>query len=114
MARFAVGVSPAIDFLHFSASEVSSLIRIGLRIAFVIALSARLGSGQTDPNAGILPFSTQAHGVDLATSQVSFVVPIRSKVGSPPFIYVLIGNSHAFNYGAQWGVTYGAAYSGGL
>lgn len=78
MARFAVGLSLVSLFL----------------CAFSLA--------QSDPAAGVLPFSTQIGGpidsIDLATSNISLQIPVRSKAGKIPFNYRLAGNSHAYLY----------------
>jgi hypothetical protein len=83
---------------------------------FVIALVLMLWcfsialSGQIDPASGILPFSTQAgslnESIDIATGNILFNIPIRSKVGTPPFVYSLMMNSHIFNNVGSWWVTY--------
>ena len=70
----------------------SSLFAILALFAFAPSQSA----AQTDPNAGILPFSTQEHGVDLATGAVNLSVPIQSKVGKIPFSFSLYENSGIF------------------
>src|SRR5579863_866792 len=53
---------------------------------------------QSDPAAGIQPFSTQVGGpydsIDLATSNIALNIPLRSKIGKIPFNYNLAGNSH--------------------
>jgi hypothetical protein len=60
-----------------------------------------LGSGlsQTDPAAGINPFSTQVSGpidsVDIATGNIMIKIPVRTKSGAIPFSFVLVSNSHA-------------------
>jgi YD repeat-containing protein len=66
---------------------------------------------QTDPAAGIQPFSTNRFGVDLATSNINVEIPVRDKLGFP---YSLVQNSHAYAYEytvsgqsfASWGINY--------
>jgi hypothetical protein len=57
---------------------------------------------QTDPAAGIKPFSTQISGqydsIDLATSNITFDIPVRSKNEKIPFSYGLVGSSHAYTW----------------
>jgi len=66
---------------------------------------------QSDPAAGILPFSTQVGGpydsIDLATSNISLQMPVRSKAGKLSFSYSLAGNSHAWvsSYGTMEGTS---------
>jgi hypothetical protein len=54
---------------------------------------------QTDPAAGIPPFSTQVGGtydlVNPATGNILLTIPVRSKIGKTPFSIKLVGNSHA-------------------
>jgi len=57
---------------------------------------------QTDLYAGAVPFSTQEHGVDLATGNVSFSMPVRKKAGKLPFSMSLRGNFGVYLSGAQW------------
>jgi hypothetical protein len=76
----------------------------------LLLLSTFLGVGwsQSDPDAGILPFSTQAGGpldsIDLATSSITFMIPLRSKVGKIPVVLRLVDGSHAY-IGSSWGTT---------
>jgi RHS repeat-associated protein len=61
-----------------------------------------LGTGwsQSDPSAGIIPFSTQAPGlyesVDLASSNINVQIQVRNKIGKLPFSYKLVGNYGAY------------------
>ena len=76
----------------------SSLFAILALFAFVPSQIA----AQSDPAAGILPFSTHVGGpidsVDLATGSILFKIPVRSKVGAIPFNYPIEGNNHAYNW----------------
>jgi hypothetical protein len=77
--------------LSFAVYQLRSLLttRKGLTVNLQLAvLAALIGLGQTasaqapvDPLAGILPFSTQNLGVDLASSQVHQQILIRGKNG---------------------------------
>lgn len=62
------------------------MARLAVRLSLVVCLCfAAFTSAQTDPAAGILPFSTQVGGpidsIDLATSNITLQIPIRSKAG---------------------------------
>jgi hypothetical protein len=51
-------------------------------VSFFICLSiffSSTGLAQTNPTAGIQPFSTNQFGIDLATSNINLSIPIRSK-----------------------------------
>ena len=58
------------------------------------------GTAQTDPAAGILPFSTHVGGtydsIDLATSAILIDIPVRAKVGKIPLNFSLVANNHIF------------------
>jgi len=94
--------------LSFAVYQLRSLLttRKGLTVNLQLAVVAALsGLGQTasaqapvDPLAGILPFSTQNLGVDLASSQVHQQILIRGKNGLAPFAYNLIGNWRIYKY----------------
>ena len=77
MARFGVGFSLVLAFVSFSVA-------------------------QSDPAAGLIPFSTHAGGqvdsLDLATGNVTITIPIRDKIGKVPFSFSLVGNSHHYTY----------------
>jgi hypothetical protein len=72
-----------------------------LPVAFVICVLTT-ALGQTDPVAGMMPFSTRAgsgfDSVDLATSNILLSLPVRTKNQKIPFSFALYGNSHAFTY----------------
>jgi hypothetical protein len=76
----------------------SSLFAILVLFAFVPSQIA----AQSDPAAGILPFSTHVSGpidsVDLATSSILINIPVRSKVGAIPFKYAVVSNNHVYTY----------------
>jgi RHS repeat-associated protein len=67
--------------------------------AIVLTLSQRSQS-QTDPNAGILPFSTHLGGqydsVDTYSGNVTLTIPLMSKTGKIPFYFNLLGNFRTF------------------
>ncbi len=76
----------------------SSLFAILVLFAFVPSQIA----AQSDPAAGILPFSTHVSGpidsVELATSSIHVTIPVRSKAGQIPFKYAVVSNNHAYTY----------------
>lgn len=76
----------------------SSLFAILVLFAFVPSQIA----AQSDPAAGILPFSTHVSGlvdsVDLATSSILIKISVRSKAGAIPFNYAIVSNSHVYVY----------------
>lgn len=78
---------------------------------FLLSLFSGIGWSQTNPNAGILPFSTQAGGpfdsIDLATSSITFMLPVRSKVGKIPFSFKFVFNSGAYMERSAWGTVPG-------
>jgi len=87
-----------------SLASVSSSrrARIAARNIGLFVLSATFliaaASAQTDPAGGILPFSTHVGGqydsIDLASSNVTLNIPVRSKAGKIPFTFSLVANSH--------------------
>jgi RHS repeat-associated protein len=92
------------------------VIRIQFVLVIVLLFGVReTGIAQTDPNAGILPFSVQLGGpydfVNPATSAITIIVPVRSKSGKIPFSFSLAANSHAFltitSHGIYWAVDKG-------
>ncbi len=76
----------------------SSLFAILALFAFIPSQIA----AQTDPAAGILPFSTHVNGpvdsVDLATSNILIKIPVRSKAGAIPFAYAVVSNNHVYTW----------------
>jgi RHS repeat-associated protein len=76
------------------------MARFAVGSFFVCLFLSAFSLAQTDPAAGILPFSTQVGGpidsVDLATGSITLQIPIRSKAGKVPFSFDLVGGSHAF------------------
>ena len=64
-----------------------------------------VAASQVDPAAGILPFSTQQFGVDLATGALHVSIPIRTKIGKIPFSYSLEGNFDIFRWALSTGGT---------
>ncbi len=81
---------------------------------------------QSDPSAGIQPFSTQVNdqydSIDLASSNIYLSIPILQKNGKFPFSYQLVGNFHVypvFNNEDFWAVSAGVnsvskGWGGGL
>jgi RHS repeat-associated protein len=71
-------------------------------VAALCLFSGASAIAQTDPAAGIFPFSTQAPGIldsiDLSTSNINVQIPVRNKLGKIPFSYKLLMNSHAYGY----------------
>lgn len=72
----------------------------------VILLSLQISMAQSDPTAGVTPFSTQLGGVydvvDAATSRVLVTIPVRDKDGKMPFPFKLVGNYHAYSPAKSW------------
>jgi hypothetical protein len=69
----------------------------------LVILVVSCASAQTpDPVVGNLPFASQAGGqydsVDLATSNISVSIPVRSKNEKIPFSFALYGNTHAYSW----------------
>jgi hypothetical protein len=62
--------------------------------------TSQLIYGQTDPNAGILPFSTHLFGqydtFDPSSGNIMLTIPIVNKTGKMPFVFNLIGNFRAW------------------
>ncbi len=59
-------------------------------------LLCTLSFAQYDANQGILPFSTRAFGVDLATGSLNLSIPMRNKAGKVPFSFSFEGNFHSW------------------
>jgi len=69
--------------------------------------TSQLIYGQTDPNAGILPFSTHLFGqydtFDPSSGNIMLTIPIVNKTGKMPFVFNLIGNFRAWRgAGGSW------------
>jgi RHS repeat-associated protein len=78
-----------------------SLICIVLGMAFILAFSHPAAMCQGLP--GVLPFSTNEYGVDLATGNVNIAFPLRSKSGKIPFWSKVVGTSGmAVSSNFQW------------
>src|ERR1700678_341445 len=101
----------------FRQEEAQMIFKVFSSLFLSLAIPISL-IAQTDPAAGILPFSTQAVGiyesVDLATSNINLTIPIRQKTGKIPLSFTLGGNSHAYIYQpaieyspTAWGVNSG-------
>jgi len=77
------------------------MARYAIGLAVLLLATSCCSLAQTyDLAAGVLPFSTAAGGpydrVDLATSDILVQIPVRNKVGKIPFVFGLVGNSHAY------------------
>jgi RHS repeat-associated protein len=94
--------------VHFLRLVPSALLLLGRKkaallgsffpCAFILSCLVGVAASQVDPAAGVLPFSTQQLGVDLATGTVHVSIPVRSKVGKIPFSFSLEGNFDIFKY----------------
>lgn len=79
----------------------------------ILLLVTGQARAQTDPNGGIVPFSTHEFGIDLATGNITTTIPVRNKTGKIPFSYAIVSSSHAFivpgtsTYATAWKVTTG-------
>lgn len=71
-----------------------------LLLVAIIWATSPLIYAQTDPNAGILPFSTHVSGqydtFDPSSGNIMLTIPVLSKTGKVPFGFNLIGNFHAY------------------
>jgi RHS repeat-associated protein len=85
-------------------------VRFLLCFSLFSALAA-LAFAQSDPAAGIIPFSTQIasgyESVDMASSNILVTIPIRNKPGKIPFSYGLTMNSHAYAASGGWAISTG-------
>lgn len=72
------------------------------RPMLLLLLISATGIAQTDPNAGILPFSTQTFGVDLARGSVTLSVPLRSKLGKIPLSTSMQNTFSIWNNSSHW------------
>jgi hypothetical protein len=97
------------------------MARFAVVLSLTLLVSAFVFAQDPDPASGILPFSTQAAGtydsVDLATGNINVNIPVRSKAGTTPFVFSLVGNSHAYIDGTAWAVSSrigGTPFSGDL
>jgi len=100
MARF-FGCPTASNPHPFLLALSRGLKAVSLTIVLpLVSLGTATAQTQTDPAAGVVPFSTRAgsayDSVDPATSNVMVTIPVRSKIGKIPFSFNLIGNSHAY------------------
>jgi RHS repeat-associated protein len=59
----------------------------------LVVLCETAGHAQNPPQPGVVPFSTNSFGVDLASSTVNIAIPLRTKVGKIPFQAWLVGTS---------------------
>jgi hypothetical protein len=103
LARFMVVVSLVRDFSLFTFGRKGGFqaLRLAARnVGVAIFALLTVAVAQSDPAAGIQPFSTQVGGpidsVDLASSNILIKIPVRSKAGAMPFSFALISNSHAY------------------
>jgi len=69
-------------------------------VLLLLLVLVGIGVAQSDPAAGIIPFSTRVGGVydsvDLATGNIVVKIPIINKTGKLPFSYSLVANSHVY------------------
>lgn len=84
-----------------AGSLQSSNSRNGSLICVLLAALTCVAVAQ-DPNAGIMPYSTQAQGkidfIDLATGSVFIKIPVRSKIREIPLDVSLFAQSRAYIY----------------
>ena len=66
-------------------------MRALLLVLLITCIHASIAGGQSLP--GILPFSTNDNGVDLATGNVNFAFPLRAKMGKIPYTSKIVGTS---------------------
>ena len=97
MIRFAASSLPSSAFTNrFSDTKI-----VTITLFLLFNLIGRAAS-QTDPAAGIKPFSSQIGGpydsVDLATGSIMLDIPVRRKNEKIPFSYGLLGSTHAYTY----------------
>ena len=103
MARFAAlslsSAGSSVVDQRFRKSISSAIVRL-CAWSLAILLVAGSARAQSDPAAGILPFSTHAGGqfdsIDLATGNIMLNIPVRSKTGKVPASFNLIGNFHEY------------------
>jgi RHS repeat-associated protein len=80
--------------------SLSVLRFFSLSILVPLTLTA-VSLGQTDPSAGILPFSVNTGGqydsLNPATGNVMFTIPVISKAGKAPFSFNLVQNFHIYS-----------------
>ncbi len=69
----------------------SSLLCAMVTLFSLLIPAHRVATSQSLP--GVLPFSTNDFGVDLATGNVNMAFPLRSKVGKIPFWSKIVGTS---------------------
>lgn len=69
-------------------------------VTCVALLFTSIAFSQTDPVAGVQPFSPQLGGpydfVNPSTGNIVLIIPVRDKTGKTPFSVKLVDNSHAF------------------
>jgi hypothetical protein len=110
MARFAVGLSSRLSRSILnpvtmrtpSAGVRSRYTRVWFGGSLLLFCLIGAGRAQNGPSLGVLPFSTNQFGVDLATTNVNIAVPLRSKIGKIPFLSQIVGTSGAFPSGGKW------------
>src|SRR5580692_2565676 len=72
------------------------MARFTVGLSLCVLLAAPIGMAQVNPEYGVLPFSTNRFGVDLATGFVNISFPMRSKAGKIPFSSGMAGTSSAW------------------
>jgi len=98
MARFRVLGLLSLIVFYKSRSLLVGAKAVVLTVLLLVSL--RTQWSQTDPSAGIIPFSVRARGVyesvDLATRNINRQIPILNKPGTIPFPYKLLANYGAY------------------
>jgi hypothetical protein len=111
MARFVTGSSYLLctprHRLNWETTCIRSLTcqileAFGLFL-LLVTVTPSLAQGPLNPNAGILLWSTNDFGINLATSGINIDIPLRSKVGAIPFSSRLFGTSQAYESTAGGG-----------
>jgi RHS repeat-associated protein len=79
-----------------------------LGLLLLLTVSRSIAQAPPNPNAGILMWSTNDFGIDLARSGINVNIPLRSKIGAIPFSSRLFGTSQAFEFtvGSGTGIVY--------
>jgi RHS repeat-associated protein len=113
MARFAIAVGLSDSLLctrrrglkQESTGKITGLTFqiLGAFGLFLLLTVSRSIAQAPNPNAGILMWSTNDFGINLATSGINIDIPLRSKVGAIPFSSRLFGTSQAYESTAGGG-----------
>lgn len=86
------------------------------RLGLLLLLTAcpLIAQNPPNPNAGILMWSTNDFGINLATSGINIDIPMRSKAGAIPFSSRLFGTSQAYVANYTTGGEQGFYTNGGI